>query len=109
LRVVAVDFVTDLDSARAQIRDMAKLFGHPSAASTVAALDAARARLAARRSASARTAIVVERGGYAQGPASLAATLLAEAGLDPPAGAPKGYGGFIPLEKLCCSRPTWCS
>jgi iron complex transport system substrate-binding protein len=101
LRVVAVDFVTDLESARAQIRYVAALLGHPDRGEKlVAALDAARTRLASRRSAAARTAIVVERGGYAQGPASLAATLLAEAGLGPPPGAPKGYGGFIPLEKL---------
>ena len=101
LRVVAVDFVTDLESARTQIRDIAKLLGHPERGEKlVAALDAARARLAARRSSVARTAIVVERGGYAQGPASLAAALLDEAGLKSPPGAPKGYGGFIPLEKL---------
>ena len=46
------------------------------------------------------TALVVERGGYMQGPQSLVATLIAEAGLRPPAGAPSGYGGFIPLERL---------
>ncbi len=101
LRVVAVEFVTDLDSARTQIRDVAKLLGHADRGEKlVAALDAARARLVARRSAAPRTAIVVERGGYAQGPSSLAATLLDEAGLKSPPGAPKGYGGFIPLEKL---------
>ena len=54
---------------------------------------------------SERTALVVERGGYTQGPASLAATLLAEAGLKPPAGAPAGYGGFIPLEKFLVLKP----
>jgi iron complex transport system substrate-binding protein len=106
LRVVAVDFVTDLDNARTQIRDVARLLGHPDRGEKlVAALDAARTRLAARRSAVARTAIVVERGGYAQGPASLAATLLDEAGLKSPPGAPKGYGGFIPLEKLLMLKP----
>ena len=106
LRVVAVEFVTDLESARAQIRDMAKLLGHPQRGEKlVAALDTARARLAAKRSAVPRTAIVIERGGYAQGPSSLAATLLDEAGLSPPPGAPPGYGGFIPLEKLLMLKP----
>lgn len=106
LRVVGVDFVTDLDSARVQIRDVAKLLGHPERGEKlVTQLDAARARLAAKRTAVPRTAIVVERGGYAQGPSSLAATLLAEAGLNPPPGAPKGYGGFIPLEKLLMLKP----
>ena len=89
-----------------QIRDVARLLGHPDRGEKlVAALDAARARLAARRSASARTAVVIERGGYAQGPASLAAALLEEAGLKSPPGAPKGYGGFIPLEKLLMLKP----
>lgn len=106
LRVVATEFVTDLESARVQIRDMAKLLGHPDRGEVlVAALDAARARLAAKRSAVPRTAIVIERGGYAQGPSSLAATLLDEAGLSPPPGAPPGYGGFIPLEKLLMLKP----
>jgi iron complex transport system substrate-binding protein len=106
LRVVSTDFVTDLESARTQIRDVARLLGHPERGETlVAQLDAARARLAAKRTAVPRTAIVVERGGYAQGPSSLAATLLAEAGLNPPPGAPQGYGGFIPLEKLLMLKP----
>jgi iron complex transport system substrate-binding protein len=106
LRVVAVDFVTGLESARTQIRDMARLLGHADRGEKlVAALDASRARLAARRSTVARTAIVIERGGYAQGPSSLAATLLDEAGLQSPPGAPAGYGGFIPLEKLLMLKP----
>jgi iron complex transport system substrate-binding protein len=101
LRVVGLEFITDLESARAQIRNVATLLGHPERGEKlVADLDAARARLVARRRAVARTAIVVERGGYAQGSASLAATLLEEAGLQSPDGAPKGYGGFIRLEKL---------
>ena len=106
LRVVAAEFVTDLESARTQIRDVAKLLGHPDRGEKLLAdLDAARARLAAKRGVAPRTAIVVERGGYAQGPASLAAALLDEAGLTSPPGAPKGYGGFIPLEKLLMLKP----
>jgi iron complex transport system substrate-binding protein len=106
LRVVGVDFVTDLDSARAQIRDVAKMLGHPERGEKlVASLDAARARLAALRSATPKTALVIERGGYTQGPSSLAATLLDEAGLKSPAGSPKGYGGFIRLEKLLMLKP----
>jgi iron complex transport system substrate-binding protein len=106
LRVVEAELVADLESARTQIRDMAKLLGHPDRGEAlVAALDAARARLVAKRSTAPRTAIVIERGGYAQGPSSLAATLLDEAGLSPPPGAPPGYGGFIALEKLLMLKP----
>lgn len=106
LRVVETGFVSDLDSARKQIREMAALLGHPErGAKLIADLERSRARLAAVAPKSERTALVVERGGYTQGPASLAATLLAEAGLKPPAGAPAGYGGFIPLEKFLVLKP----
>ncbi len=101
LRVVETGFVSDLDSARKQIREIAALLGHTERGEKlIAELERARSRLARPRRKGDRTALVVERGGYTQGPSSLAATLLAEAGLKPPAGAPAGYGGFIPLEKI---------
>ena len=106
LRVVETGFVSDLDSARTQIREIATLLGHAERGERlIAELEAARARLAAAASKKGQTALVVERGGYAQGPASLAATLLSEAGLKPPPGAPAGYGGFIPLEKFLVLQP----
>jgi iron complex transport system substrate-binding protein len=106
LRVVETGFVSDLDSARKQIKDLAALLGHPDRGEKlVADLERARARLVAAAGKTERTALVVERGGYTQGPSSLAATLLAEAGLKPPAGAPAGYGGFIPLEKFLVLKP----
>lgn len=106
LRVVETGFVSDLTSARTQVREMAALLGHPERGEKlIVELERARSRLAAVAPKSDRTALVVERGGYTQGPASLAATLLAEAGLKPPAGAPQGYGGFIPLEKFLVLRP----
>ena len=106
LRVVEVKFVTDIENARAQIRQIADLLGHPGRGEKlVAALDAARKRLLARPKTPYATALVVERGGYTQGPASLASALVAEAGLKPPPGAPAGYGGFIPLEKFLLLKP----
>ena len=106
LRVVETGFVSDLESARKQVREMAALFGHPERGERlIAELERARLRLAAAATKGGRTALVVERGGYTQGPSSLAATLLAEAGLKPPAGAPAGYGGFIPLERFLVLRP----
>jgi iron complex transport system substrate-binding protein len=106
MRVAEVGFVADLASARTQIRDVAELIGHRERGEKlVAELDAARARLAAMPTLPYATALVVERGGYTQGPSSLVAALLAEAGLAPPAGAPAGYGGFIPLEKLLLLKP----
>ncbi len=106
LRVVETGFVSDLDSARKQIREIAALLGHTERGEKlIAELERARLRLASAATKGDRTALVVERGGYTQGPASLAATLLAEAGLKPPAGAPAGYGGFIPLERFLVLRP----
>ena len=106
LLVVEVDLVADIASARKQILDVANLLGQVERGDKlVAELDAARARLAAQKRPGISTALVVERGGYTQGPASLAAALLAEAGLTPPAGAPAGYGGFIPLEKFLLLKP----
>ena len=52
-----------------------------------------------------QSALLVNRGGYTAGEKSLAAALLAEAGLNPPSGAPPGYGGYVPLEKLLMLRP----
>jgi iron complex transport system substrate-binding protein len=106
LRVVETSFVSDLESARAQIREMAELLGHKERGEKLLAdLDRARARLNAVARKDGKTALVVERGGYTQGPASLAATLLSEAGLKPPPSAPAGYGGFIPLEKFLVLQP----
>lgn len=106
MRVVETGFVTGIENARTQIRDMARILGHQERGETlVAELDAARARLASLPRGPYATALVIERGGYTQGPSSLAAALLSEAGLKPPAGAPAGYGGFIPLEKLIVLKP----
>lgn len=106
LRVEQTGFVTDLDSARKQIREMAALLGHPERGEKlVASLEQARARLLVRARLPFSTALVVERGGYTQGPSSLAALLLSEAGLRPPDGAPAGYGGFIALEKFLMLKP----
>jgi len=106
VRVVEVDLVSDLDAARKQMRDVATLVGHPErAAGLIGAFDAARGRLEAVRDSRARTALVVERGGYTQGPQSLAAALAAQAGFVPPPDAPSGYGGFLPMERLLVLRP----
>jgi iron complex transport system substrate-binding protein len=105
-RVVEVDFVSTIAAARAQIAQVAALLGHPErGAALVARLDEARRRLAAVPKPKASTALLVERSGYTEGPASLAAGLIAEAGLRPPAGAPAGMGGYVSLESLIVMRP----
>jgi iron complex transport system substrate-binding protein len=104
--VADVSLVTDLAAARAQILGIAARLGHPARGEAmVRALEDSRARLATAARPIAKTALVVERGGYVEGPQSLAATLLAEAGLRLPAGAPSGFGGYMSLETLLVTRP----
>lgn len=106
LRVQDVALITDLDAARTQILDVARLLGHPERGEALAAkLGQAVQRLKAVPRPPFKTALVIERNGYASGPQSLTTTLLNAAGLRPPAGAPSGYGGFVSLEKLLMLRP----
>jgi iron complex transport system substrate-binding protein len=106
LRLYEIALISDLDAARRQIVDVAALLGHPErGAKLLADLDAARMRLKAAPKPPFHTALLVNRGGYTAGERSLAAALLEEAGLKPPAGAPPGYGGYVPLERLLTLRP----
>ena len=107
-RVVGVDVVGDLDAARGQIREMAKLVGHPERGETlIAEIDAAQRRLANAPRPASSSALLIGNNGYTVGPDSLAAALMAEAGLVPPPGAPRGYGGYVPLEKLIELKPDY--
>jgi len=106
-RIAEVDVVTSIDAARQQIVDVAALLGHPDRGEAMARkLDAAR-REAAAAHARAATALVLERGGFASGSQTLAAALLADAGMRPPQGAPQGIGGFLPLERLLMLHPDY--
>jgi iron complex transport system substrate-binding protein len=106
LRLYEIALIADLDVARQQVIEVAALLGHPErGAKLVAEIEAARARLHAAAKPSFRTALLVNRGGYTAGTNSLAAALLAEAGLKAPPGSPPGYGGYVPLERLLTLRP----
>src|SRR5256714_3137478 len=106
LRLYEIALIADLDAARRQIVEVAAVLGHPERGEKLlAAIDAARARLHAAPKPPFHSALLVNRGGYTAGERSLAAALLEEAGLKPPAGAPPGYGGYVPLERLLMLRP----
>jgi iron complex transport system substrate-binding protein len=106
LRLYEIALISDLDAARRQIAEVAAVLGHPERGEKlIAELDAARMRLRAAQKPAFHTALLVNRGGYTAGEKSLAAALLAEAGLSPPPGAPPGYGGYVPLERLLMLRP----
>ena len=51
--------------------------------------------------------MLVGNAGYTVGPNSLASALMVEAGLTPPPGAPRGYGGYVPLERLIELNPDY--
>jgi iron complex transport system substrate-binding protein len=105
-RVVEIPFVSTIAAARAQIRQVAALLGHPERGEALLArLAAAQRRLADAPRPGAATALLVERNGYSEGPASLAAALMTEAGLRPPPGAPAGIGGYVALERLIVMHP----
>jgi iron complex transport system substrate-binding protein len=105
-RVEAIDLIADIAAAKAEIRRVAALLGHPDRGEAlVAQLEAAQARVARFLPLPFHTALVIERGGFTAGPQTLATTLIAAAGLRPPAGAPAGYGGFLSLEKLLMLKP----
>lgn len=107
-RVVGVDVVSDIAAALAQIRTVAQLLGHPARGEAlIADIAAARQRLAAAPRPKASSALLIGNAGYTVGPDSLAGALLREAGLAPPPGAPVGYGGYVPLEKLILLRPDF--
>ena len=106
LRIYEIALIDDLDTARRQIIEVAAVLGHPERGEKLLAeFDAARARLHAVQKPPFTTALLVNRGGYTAGVRSLAAALLAEAGLKPPPGAPAGYGGYVPLERLLTLHP----
>jgi iron complex transport system substrate-binding protein len=111
-RVVGVDVVSDVAAGLAQIRETAKLLGHPERGEAlIADIEAARRRLAAaprpRSASKTSSALLIGNSGYTVGPDSLAGALLREAGLALPPGAPAGYGGYVPLEKLIMLRPDF--
>jgi iron complex transport system substrate-binding protein len=105
-RVVSVELVSSIAAAREQIAAVAALLGQRERGEALLArLDAARSRLKAVPRPQASTALLVGHSGYAEGPSSLAAALMAEASLQPPPGAPAGIGGFVPLERLIMLHP----
>ena len=106
LRLHEITLIADLDTARRQIVEVAAVLGHPERGRKLLAdIEAARARLKAAPKPPFATALLVNRGGYTAGARSLAAVLLAEAGLRPPPGAPPGYGGYVQLERLLVLHP----
>jgi iron complex transport system substrate-binding protein len=106
LRVVPVALVRNLTEARAQVREIATLLGHPERGEMLAEkLRQAESELEAAALKPPRTAIVLQREGYTEGTESLVASMLSTAGLNPPANARGGIGGFMDMETLLTAGP----
>jgi iron complex transport system substrate-binding protein len=106
LRVVQVDLVSDLAAARAQVKEIGALVGHPDRGDALAQkLKRAEDELKAAALNPPRTALIVQREGYTEGTESLASSMLAAAGLKPPANATGGFGGFVSMETLLTKGP----
>ncbi|CAN5284472.1 ABC transporter substrate-binding protein [soil metagenome] len=100
IRVVDVVLIRNLADARRQAIELGKLFGHPERGEALARqLEQAEARLAAAALNPPRTALVIQREGYREGPASLASGMLSIAGLRAPERGSSGTGGFMSAEQ----------
>ena len=114
IRVVDVELIRNLADARRQAIEVGKLVGHPERGEALARqIEQAEARLSAVALKPPLTALVIQREGYREGPASLASGMLSIAGLRPPqresAGAggfmSEQQGGFVSLEHLLTDGP----
>lgn len=93
-------FPSSLEEAKAIIRRMAGLLGHPERGEALAArLDAA-----LHREGPKLTALPYERRGYASGPRSMLGDAMERAGFVH-AAPETGLGGFVSLERLVALRP----
>ncbi|WP_424628363.1 ABC transporter substrate-binding protein [Bradyrhizobium sp. SYSU BS000235] len=109
IRVAEVRFISNTAEAIQQAREIGRLIGHPDRGEAMARkLEEAETQLAAVALKPPMTALVVQRGGYSEGPASLVAGMLTTAGLRPPANSPSdlgGFGGYVSLEQLLVDGP----
>ena len=98
-----IDLWQGFEQGKAQIRRVAAALEQPRRGETlVARIEAA--ELAARDAGRGRTALILGRGGYADGPDSLTASLMRAAGLMP-VETGKPAGGFLSMEVLAGLKP----
>lgn len=100
IRVVDVALIRNIADARRQAIEVGKLVGHPERGEALARqIEQAEMRLAAMAINPPLTALVIQREGYREGPASLASGMLSIAGLRPPDRASPGAGGFMAAQQ----------
>lgn len=108
-RLVALDFIRDIEGAKRQITEVASLLGHPErGAALVAEIEAAEAEARRAITGTRPTAAVYQRRGYVTGGDTLTGALMEAAGLANAGGALAGEsGGFVPLERIVAARPDF--
>ncbi len=100
IRVVDVALIRNIADARRQAIEVGKLVGHPERGEALARqIEQAEKRLAAMAINPPLTALVIQREGYREGPASLASGMLSIAGLRPPDRTSPGAGGFMAAQQ----------
>ena len=99
----------NLDEAKAQIRRMGDITGHPDrAAAEIARLDAAITRARQAVADKRYTVLPLSRRGWVSGSDSLVSSLLAETGLFNAAGdLGVSFGGYASLEAIVSLRPDF--
>ena len=104
VKLVELDAARSLDEARAQLRQVADLLGHPERAdAAIARIDAAAAR--ARAAASPRLSVLpLQRRGWVAGGGTLLGSMLQVTGLTP-AMSGRGLGRFATLEEIVALKP----
>jgi iron complex transport system substrate-binding protein len=105
VRLVELDAARSLDEAKAQLRQVGTLLGHPDRAeAAIARIEAAAARARAA-AASGLTVLPLQRRGWVAGGGTLLGSLLNLAGLTPALNG-RGLGRFATLEEIVALRPN---
>lgn len=109
LHLVELAVPRTLDEAKAQIREIGDVVGHPDrAAAEIARLDAALARARGIVAARHFRVLPLSRRGWVAGSDSFVGSLLAETGLFNAAGdLGFGFGGFASLEAIVSLKPDF--
>jgi iron complex transport system substrate-binding protein len=109
LRVAEFAVPRNLDEAKAQIRQMADITGHPDRGDAeIARLDAAIARARGIVADKHYTVLPLSRRGWVSGSDSLVSSLLAETGLfNAAADLGVSYGGYASLEAIVNLKPDF--
>jgi iron complex transport system substrate-binding protein len=107
IRLIELEPVRSIEEARAQLRYVAELVGHPTrGGAIIASIDTALAELQASVRITSVSALYLQRRGYVAGTNSLITSLMSHAGLvNTAAKIGLAIGGQLRLEQIVAARP----